>query len=441
MTIVFAVHHGAGHANSSLTLARPLRERGHRVVYYGLAAGRAHASREGFEHVAFAEDLLPEGTPWTPPPGPCWKRERAARRAFNAFLERCSNGTMDAQLEGLRPDVVVCDSLIWYVGLRALRLRLPVAGIEISLSSPPNPHSPPLRSHRVPRDTWWGRMQVRGDWARLRCQILLDKQVRARLNTLTVWPHRIHASVPAYDRLARAGGVGWRRNIDYWLGLAGPALYLPEIYICPRSFDFALAPNAGRVYAAGATQISRQEDTSLIETLPADKPLVYCSLGSDSHVYPHSRRFFHTVAAASRLRPDWHWIVSVGPRFDCREFAAGPNLTVAAWAPQIALLRRAAAMVTHGGINSVMECVQLGTPMVIVPGARDQPGNMARAVFHGIAVGDRMKGLRAGRLVALLERAMNSQEMRAAQERMRQAIAAEDGLVRALHMIESLGAK
>ena len=34
-------------------------------------------------------------------------------------------------------------------------------------------------------------------------------------------------------------------------------------------------------------------------------------------------------------------------------------------------------------IISIMECIHFQVPMVIIPGLRDQPGNMARAVHHG----------------------------------------------------------
>jgi UDP:flavonoid glycosyltransferase YjiC (YdhE family) len=43
------------------------------------------------------------------------------------------------------------------------------------------------------------------------------------------------------------------------------------------------------------------------------------------------------------------------------------------YAPQLALLTRARAFVTHGGANSVMEAIASGVPMLVSPLCNDQP--------------------------------------------------------------------
>ncbi len=40
--------------------------------------------------------------------------------------------------------------------------------------------------------------------------------------------------------------------------------------------------------------------------------------------------------------------------------------------PQVAILERAAAFVTHGGNNSVTEAAALGVPMLVMPFSTDQ---------------------------------------------------------------------
>jgi MGT family glycosyltransferase len=188
---------------------------------------------------------------------------------------------------------------------------------------------------------------------------------------------------------------------------------------------------------AGAIDVARPEDTGVIENLDRGKPLVYCSLGSDARFYPDAEQFFRAVAEASRLRPDWQWVLSVGPHSDPSPWAAGKNLAAVQWAPQMALLRMASVMVTHGGLNSMLECIHFEVPMVVAPAMRDQPGNMARAVALGIALGVRMKGLRAAPLAASIEQAMHSAGMRRRLAAVKQAIAGENGLA-AVELVESL---
>ena len=102
--------------------------------------------------------------------------------------------------------------------------------------------------------------------------------------------------------------------------------------------------------------------------------------------------------------------------------------------------RATAAMVTHGGLNSVMECVYLGVPMVIVPGLRDQPGNSARAVHHGLAVRLAMATLTGAELTAAIARVMADDGIRRALAAMKQAIVDERGIERAVPFIEEAAA-
>jgi UDP:flavonoid glycosyltransferase YjiC (YdhE family) len=155
-------------------------------------------------------------------------------------------------------------------------------------------------------------------------------------------------------------------------------------------------------------------------------------------MYRHAGKFFGAAMEASRLRPDWQWVVAVcgQPEDEIPRRREG-NLIVTGWAPQLALLERAAVMVTHGGISTITECIHFGTPMVIVPGGRDQPGNMARAVYHGIALEARMASITAQELASKAARAMSSPELRAALARMKARIDAENGLLAAVERIEA----
>ena len=444
LQIVFAVHCGAGHTNGSFSLARQLRSRGHRVVYLGLAAARPLVVQNGFEFVAFAEDLVPETAyqPMATPRASWWRRRLAEERGFAAFLERCSNGELDESLLSCRPDLVLCDSLIWYVGLRSLFLGIPTVGLSTFLSGPPNSRIPPVVCPRVPRDSWWGHLQVRADWWAMRWRLFFTKRLVPRLLSEYRFPTRMQHLTGEFKRLARRSGFACDKGRTYWVGIVGPHLMLPEIVLCPRAFDFGGAGMAGRRYLGGMVDAGRPEDGSLLARLDPEKPLVYCSLGSDAHFYPHSEHFFGTVCAAAGLRRDWQWVLSVGSEGAAgRHRGTSENLRVVRWAPQLALLRRAAVMVTHCGLNSILECVHFGVPMVAVPGLRDQPGNMARAVHHGIAVTAKMKDLTPEQLVARIDVAMHSEELRQALSRMKCAIEEENGLPAAIELLENSGAR
>jgi zeaxanthin glucosyltransferase len=428
LNIVVAIHHEEGHCNASFGLARRLRDRGHRVIYLGLMDARKLVIDQGFEFVPFAEDILPEGA----------VRESADPSLFARFLEALSNGHLDQRLLSCQPDLLLCDTCVWYVAVRALYLGIRTINIAVTLASYPNPHVPPFVSTRIPRASWWGRMQVRADWLRLRCQVVFTKRLASILLGRYRSPSRMHHLTGEFLKLATRSGITCKENRTYWFSEMGPRMILPEIVLPPRSFDFPYPPGMRRRYLGDFVDLGRQEDATLLEQLNPEKPLVYGSLGSVPGYYPHSGRFFRTVVAASRQTKDWQWVLSVGTQAEVDRLRdASPNLVVVKWAPQLSMLRRAAVMVTHGGINSIMECIHFAVPMVIVPGLRDQPGNMARAVHHGIAVTATMKDITAGQLVKMIENAMHNVDLRRALLRMKDRIAAETGMEAAVELIEA----
>jgi UDP:flavonoid glycosyltransferase YjiC (YdhE family) len=117
-------------------------------------------------------------------------------------------------------------------------------------------------------------------------------------------------------------------------------------------------------------------------------------------------------------------------------FASSANLLVVSWIPQLTLLHHTAVMVHHGGLNSIMECVQNDVPMVILPCARDQPGNAVRAAHHQLALTADVRSITADRLRGLIGKAMADPGLKLGLRRMKEQIERERGLPQALAFIE-----
>jgi zeaxanthin glucosyltransferase len=56
------------------------------------------------------------------------------------------------------------------------------------------------------------------------------------------------------------------------------------------------------------------------------------------------------------------------------------------FAPQQWALEKADAVVTHGGLNTVMDAIVARTPMLVMPIGFDQPGVAARVSYRGLGV-------------------------------------------------------
>jgi zeaxanthin glucosyltransferase len=428
LRIGFAMLAETGHHAGTFRLARSLRARGHDVCYLGLPTLAPLVEAQGFRYLPFADDRASEAEAGRGP----LARRLAAERRFADFLARIEAGPLDACLRQLDPDVLLCDPFVWYVGLRAWRLRIPTINLSVVLTSHPNPTVPPIVSGLDPATA--GPLRVYTEWARWRVRALFGKQLASLLLGRFRAPARLHHLHGVFRRIARGADYPCRVNDTYVRGEMGPRLVLPEIVLCPRVFELP-GVDENRCYAGDFVDRDRIEPALVV---PGTGPLILASLGTSPTTYPHAPRFFRAVAAASRLRPDWRFVLHTGGHPAHHTLGGDTaNLVVREQVPQLALLAQAAAMITHGGINSLMECVEWGVPMLVVPGLRDQPGNAVRARRAGIALTATMSRIGPAEIVERVGRAMSDDGMRGRLAAMRQAIARENGLATAVDFIES----
>ena len=79
------------------------------------------------------------------------------------------------------------------------------------------------------------------------------------------------------------------------------------------------------------------------------------------------------------------------------------NVDVRPWFPQPAVLRHAAAFVSHAGMGSTMEALYYGVPLVCVPQMVEQEVNAARVAELGLGVRLDPEGLTADDLRAAVD--------------------------------------
>ncbi|HEX7360851.1 MAG TPA: macrolide family glycosyltransferase [Bryobacteraceae bacterium] len=106
-------------------------------------------------------------------------------------------------------------------------------------------------------------------------------------------------------------------------------------------------------------------------------PLIYISLGTTFH---HAPSFYIACFEAFADRP-WQVVVAAGS--SPIKGAIPKNFIVCSYVPQLAILRRAALMITHGGMNSINEGLYFGVPMLVVPQRGDQHLTGARVAELG----------------------------------------------------------
>ena len=110
------------------------------------------------------------------------------------------------------------------------------------------------------------------------------------------------------------------------------------------------------------------------------KPFVFCSLGT---LQGHRVEIFRRVGQACRVLGAQLLVAHCGALSD--EQAATINADwVVDRVDQEEAVRRADCVVSHAGLNTVLDCLGAGTPMLNLPLAFDQPATGARLKRLGI---------------------------------------------------------
>lgn len=100
----------------------------------------------------------------------------------------------------------------------------------------------------------------------------------------------------------------------------------------------------------------------------------------------------------------WRVVLSAGAGTDLASLGTPPaNFLVRGHVPQLDVLRRADVFVTHGGVNSVMEAMWHGVPLVAIPHTIEQLMFADRAAQLGLGVRLDPAGITAGALRAAVD--------------------------------------
>ncbi len=163
------------------------------------------------------------------------------------------------------------------------------------------------------------------------------------------------------------------------------------------------------------------------------RPHVFCSLGT-----LQGGRFsiFRAVAEAC-LRLDLPLVIAHGGKLAAAQVAALPGApTVAPFVPQRAVLGRAALAITHGGLNTTLDALAAGVPLLVVPLAFEQGAIAARVARSGAGMAIQARTT-APRVEAAIRRVTAEPSYRARAAVLRDEIARAGGVARAVALIEA----
>jgi MGT family glycosyltransferase len=153
----------------------------------------------------------------------------------------------------------------------------------------------------------------------------------------------------------------------------------------PKELDFPNVPWPAQFHYSGPFHDNggREQVPFPWEKL-TDKALIYAALGS---LVNGSHHVYRTILDAVGTLSEVQVVLSIGNNVNPNDLGQIPsNTIVVSTAPQIELLKRTALCITHAGLNTALEALTQGVPMVAIPIGYDQPGVAARIAHYGVGV-------------------------------------------------------
>jgi MGT family glycosyltransferase len=163
------------------------------------------------------------------------------------------------------------------------------------------------------------------------------------------------------------------------------------------------------------------------------EPLIYASMGT---LQNGAEDVFRTIVAGAQA-PGRQIVLSVGSHLSPDQIGTvAANTVVVNRAPQIELLKRSALCITHAGLNTALESLAQGVPMVAIPVANDQPGVAARIAHTKTGIVIPLKELNAERVRDAVEEVMTNPSYRENARHLQASIQKTNGLDVAADLIE-----
>ena len=401
-----------GHLNTMLPLGQELQRRGHRVTLFGVLDVQARVLAAGLDFWAIGIAEFPLGAM------ECFWTQLAKLRGLAAFeytlkfrqqiwaavLLRDALGAVKAA--GV--DALLIDQVVSGSGAIAEILEIPFITICSALPMNQEDGVPPFFTAWNYHPTFWACLRNRAGYS------LLERYRRM-----------VHQAVDEYRR-------AWK--LTPYQHLDDSFSKLAQLSQQPAEFEFPRQHLPAWFHFTGPYHnlASRGSLSFPFEKL-TDQPLVYASMGT---LRNRSQKVFWQIAEACQgLKVQL--VISLGGGCSPESLPDLPgNPVVVSYAPQLELLQKATLTITHAGLNTTLESLRAGVPMVAIPITDDQPGVGARLQWTGAGEVVPKNHLSVPRLRTAIERVLNDESYRQHAIRLQAAIARSGGVIQAANIVE-----
>lgn len=392
-TALFIMMPFPSHFFAGFNLARQLQARGYRIVFAGRPYSQPIIEKEGFtfRSLTYATEFC-SITPklWIALFMKSLFDQTYTRQRYKEFCQEAN--ALYALLNQENPDLLIVDSRLSYYAL-LLRQKVKVVIFNTKLSTKQATGVPPLESTRISSNslpdrlfaafTWFSLIK----WYQLRIMLrkaaLLNRDesyfykrfMKGKGAFTSAGNHLLDSYHPALEQIPKL--ITYPKALEYsWKGPTADEWYIEMPFVRDESKYWT--PQ----YEATIAWLLEQKKTAGPQT-----HIVYCSLGTlvESQAI-RTKLFLEKVLKAVRNLPQIQLILTTGGVQVDRQ--QSNNIHVLDKVPQLSLLKHCDLMITHGGLNSMTECLQAGVPMLAAPLilGSDHCGNVARIEANGFGL-------------------------------------------------------
>lgn len=394
-TALFIMFRVPSHYNACFGLADSLRCHGDRVVFTGTSDLQKHIEGEGFEFVplhCLQKYVIPNGRVAL---GLFLKSMVDKRFLSRRYREFWGNVLLFRQLcQTISPDTVYIDQHLNHYYFLLERQYRNVILFNTKLPTRRASGIPPLTCEIPFKQNWFYSTYAQLLW--LSCGV--------RRWTLDQLKRMVFLGTDDnffLNRCAMRNGLDYHKQRLRYNALYESIRDVEIIHLRPRLLEygwyklnenerFAYYPyRRSKILATSQIKIWDEFEELIKGQKEQGKFIVYASLGTLSSLNREfAIRFLQRLSAAVSQMQNVYLIISAGKLARFLNDGLPTNVSLFEWVSQPELLFQCDLMITHGGMNSICDCLYAGVPMLVYPLNlnSDQPGNAARVVAKSLGL-------------------------------------------------------
>lgn len=393
-TILFIILPFPSHYFVAFGVARYLKENGYRVIFTGEDQQMKLVENEGFEFqkllyftqykrfnlqtfvALFLKTILDKS----------FVKNRYIE-FYNSILE------LKSLYKKNNPDLIFIDHHLGEYALLLQNYNSRIVILNTKLSCYQSSGIPPLGVGWVSKNGFFDKIRAQFDWMKL-------SFTRTQKNILEYLAFLGKTDKLFFKRLSKKKSIKWGDFFEENSSTYNIVKHIPKLITYPKCIEYSfkkLFPDEFYIempFQKNEESYFSEGYNNVIELIKNKKKengnikVVYCALGTISNnVRKRANLILAKVIDAIRDLPNTILILADNTITES-QITTKENIFIFKKIPQLHMLLYADLMITHGGLNSISECIQAKVPMLTCPLIKrvDHFGNSARVVANGFGL-------------------------------------------------------